>query len=100
MMVHPEPVAGPSREDAAHMRRRLLNAGVEPWLVASTPNIGLPALMRFAIPHLTLVPDVDEQRDEVAKVLHPLFGEVEPHPAAVSVMDRAIRDLGLPGGAA
>jgi hypothetical protein len=75
MIVHPEPAAGPSREDAAHMRRRLLNAGVESWLVSSTPDLGLPALMRHAIPHLVLVPDVE--RDELAEVLHPAFGEVD-----------------------
>lgn len=75
MIVHDESAAGPSREDAAHMRRRLLNAGVDRWLVSSTPDIGLPALLRHAIPHLVLVPDVE--RDELAEVLSPMFGEVD-----------------------
>lgn len=63
----------PPREDAEHMRRRLLDAGVEPWLISATPDISLRGLMRWAIPHLTLVPDVE---DVVADVLHPMFGEV------------------------
>lgn len=97
MIVHNDSATGPSPDDARHMRRRLLDAGVERWLVATTPDIGLPALMRFAIPHLTLVPDVD---DELATVLHPTFGEVDVHTHAIgmSVMNRAIADLGLPTG--
>jgi hypothetical protein len=96
VIVRDESAAGPSREDAALMRRRLLNAGAPKWLVSSTPDIGLPALLRRTIPHLTLVPDVEEH-DELAEVLHPVFGEViDPHAIGAQYMRRAIRDLGLP----
>lgn len=59
MIVHDGSGTGPSHEDAEHIRRRLLAAGVDRWLVTSTANIDLPTLMRKTIPHLTLVPDVD-----------------------------------------